>query len=453
MSETASAPLVSFYGDDFTGSTDVMEALTLAGVDTVLFLRPPHERELAMFPGTRAFGVAGIARTMSPEQMEKELPPIFEALRAAGALMFHYKICSTFDSSPSVGSIGRGAEIAREVFGADLVPIVVGAPPLRRYQVFGNLFAAADDAVYRLDRHPTMVGHPVTPMHESDLRLHLAKQTELRIDLVDRLTIAAGSIAVQARLAELQARGAQLVLLDVLTEEDLAAIGETLEAAQRQADSMVVVGSSGVEYALAAHWGRRGAGNQDAFTPSSRPRTQTLGVSGSRAPASDAQVAYALHNGFEGIPVDPVLVTTSEKAREALVRRTEELWAAGSDVLLHTPPKDDANPGPDRDALGRALGYVTSRIVRTLGVRRLVVAGGDTSGLVTRALDILALRMIAPVAPGAPLCTAVSDDPLVDGLEIALKGGQVGQPDYFVDVANRDGGDSDNITRKGKGQS
>src|SRR5688572_12258201 len=119
--------LVAYYGDDFTGSTDVTEALATAGVRTVLFLKPPTPKELAAFPGLRAFGVAGASRTMSPREMDRALPTIFRALHRSGAAIVHYKVCSTFDSSPEVGSIGHVIDLGQRIFHSPTVPLVVGA--------------------------------------------------------------------------------------------------------------------------------------------------------------------------------------------------------------------------------------------------------------------------------------------------------------------------------------
>ncbi len=187
----ANALLLAYYGDDFTGSTDVMESLARAGLRTVLFLQPPTSRQLAKFPGLRAFGIAGGSRSMSPLQMERELPPAFQALKASKAAFIHYKTCSTFDSSPAVGSIGRAIELGRRVFGNRMTPLVVGVPVLGRFVVFGNLFARSglDAEPSRLDRHPTMSRHPVTPMDEADVRHHLARQTKLPVTLVDLLKL------------------------------------------------------------------------------------------------------------------------------------------------------------------------------------------------------------------------------------------------------------------------
>ena len=133
--------LLAFYGDDFTGSTDVMEALTRAGIRTVLFLESPSPEQLQHFEGLQALGVAGVSRTMSPAEMDTELYPVFQQLRALGTPIVHYKVCSTFDSSPSVGSIGHAIDLGQQIFKSPFVPLVVGAPVLGRYCVFGNLFA------------------------------------------------------------------------------------------------------------------------------------------------------------------------------------------------------------------------------------------------------------------------------------------------------------------------
>lgn len=167
---------LAYYGDDFTGSTDVLEAFTAAGVSTVLFLDNPRPQDMARFPNVRCVGLAGQSRGKSPQWMQQELPKALSSLAALGAPILHYKVCSTFDSSPEVGSIGQAIDIGASMMKANWTPMVVGAPRLQRYQVFGHLFAAAQGEVWRIDRHPTMSRHPVTPMHESDLRMHLSSK-------------------------------------------------------------------------------------------------------------------------------------------------------------------------------------------------------------------------------------------------------------------------------------
>ena len=124
---------LAYYGDDFTGSTDVMEALSINGVPTVLFLQPPTPDEVTeRFPLAQAVGIAGVSRSMTPPQMQAELPTIFRALKALNAPINHYKICSTFDSSPMLGSIGYAVDLAAPIFRPQVIPLVVGVPLLKR---------------------------------------------------------------------------------------------------------------------------------------------------------------------------------------------------------------------------------------------------------------------------------------------------------------------------------
>src|SRR5277367_5004880 len=94
------APLLAFYGDDFTGSTDALEAAAMAGAKAALFLEPPDAARLAHHPGIQVVGVAGTTRSLGPDAIEAELRPALTALRALGPRHIHYKVCSTFDSSP-----------------------------------------------------------------------------------------------------------------------------------------------------------------------------------------------------------------------------------------------------------------------------------------------------------------------------------------------------------------
>ena len=183
----------AFYGDDFTGSTDAMESLARGGLRTVLFTTPPDpRRSSATTPALRAFGVAGTT-PVDAAGRDGARRSGRSSRRSSGSAraIVHYKVCSTFDSSPTVGSIGRAIDIGRGVFASPFVPLVVGAPALGRYCVFGNLFAraAGDREPFRLDRHPSMSRHPVTPMDEADLRLHLAKQTKQTIGLLSVLQL------------------------------------------------------------------------------------------------------------------------------------------------------------------------------------------------------------------------------------------------------------------------
>jgi uncharacterized protein YgbK (DUF1537 family) len=241
-------PLVAFYGDDFTGSSAAMEVFAFAGLDSILFLDAPTPARLAQFSAYRCIGIAGIARARPPEWMDENLPPIFDLLAHAGAPLVHYKVCSTFDSAPHIGNIGRAAEIGQKRF-PGWMPMVVADPGMGRFQAFGHLFAHANGVGWRLDRHPTMSVHPTTPMHESDLGLHLAAQTRLPVGLVDFATMKRGG--ADALLAQETGRGAQVVSIDVLDTETLEEAGRLM---WEHRGNRFVVGSQGVERSLVAHW-------------------------------------------------------------------------------------------------------------------------------------------------------------------------------------------------------
>lgn len=429
--------IASFYGDDFTGSTDALEALTVHGLPAVLFLKPPKPAQVARFPACRAVGVAGESRSRSPEWMSAHLPSVFQKLKALGALICHYKVCSTFDSSPEVGSIGRALEIGQKVFAVPYVPVVVGVPRMGRYVIFGHLFARFADRIYRIDRHPTMASHPITPMNESDLCIHLSRQTGKKIELMDILSLQ-GEDAVR-RFVQLLEGNPEVVLFDTLDETSLLQVGRLLWS-YRPRDPSFVVGSSGVEYALSAYWQFTGQLPPRAEFPEVRPVDRLIIVSGSCSPATEKQIRSAIAHGFAGIPVDAAALVsgeTQDNARSALLAKALASLKAGRSVVLYTALGHEGlnNSGTNGGfgvTLGEQLGLLLHKAVRRSGVGRVVIAGGDTSTYAVKQLGIEALTMVSPLIQGAPLCQVhAADDPKIDGLEIVLKGGQVGSEDCF----------------------
>lgn len=416
---------LAYYGDDFTGSTDVLESLALAGIDVELYV---NEVEPSPSPSRRAIGIAGLSRTFAPAEMEQRLPGVFAMLAAKQPRFLHYKVCSTFDSSPTVGSIGRAVEIGRRVLPARWTPLVVAAPHLGRWCAFGNLFARSglDSPAFRLDRHPTMSRHPVTPMDEADLRLVLARQTSLPVTLIELPMVEQGT---EAALSAIEAAPDGIVLFDATTTGHLATIGRVLdELQQRTAAPLFVAGSSGIEAAIvaagvfaASHHGE----HRQAREPV--PPGPLLVVSGSRSPVTSRQIASALHAGFHD---QPLVASGVDAAYDAAVTSATTAHRAGRSVILRPGAGDwSALTG---EALGKLLGQVAGRILDAASVRRVVVAGGDTSGEVARQLGISSLRFMARLAPGAPWCRVQSTRPAIAGAVFAFKGGQVGHDDLLV---------------------
>lgn len=440
--------LVAFLGDDFTGASASMEVLAFAGLPTMLFLEPPSPERLAAFRGHRAVGIATTARSRGPAWMDANLPPAFRLLASLGAPVLHYKVCSTFDSTPETGSIGGAADLAIELLRPGWVPMLVADPGMGRYQSFGHLFAMAGETGFRLDRHPTMSRHPSTPMDEADLNRHLARQTGRRLGLVDFVAAKRGQ--AEAQLDRALADGAEIVSLDVLDRETLVEAGRLIW--ERGGRPVFGLGSQGFEAALVAYWQEAGLlPVQDGAEPPG-PADRIAVVSGSVSPATAGQIAHAEAHGFETIRLDTRLAVDAVLWSQELGRATDAVLAAlgrGRDPLVFTAagPDDPAvaalqdaarTAGLDAEAanerLGIGLGTILCDVVRQGRPRRAVIAGGDTSGRAAAMLGIDALTAIAPLDPGSPLCRAHAVAGGLDGLEIALKGGQVGQPDYFLAV-------------------
>lgn len=448
---------IAFFGDDFTGSTDALETLEEMGLNTVLFTEVPTLEQLEAFGDKQAIGVAGMTRTLPTREIEKELKQVFDLFSKIDIKHFHYKVCSTFDSSPEVGSIGKAIDVGADIFSAHLVPLVVGAPYLGRFCAFGNLFARVGTGqkgeVFRLDRHPSMSKHPVTPATESDLRLHLAKQTQKNITLVDVVQLSQPATVIASQMAGEKPVETEVVLFDVMTEQHLERIGEMLELLSEQYQPLFSVGSSAVSKALCAAWKKTGALSLRVDWPLLKPAKPLLVLSGSGAVVTGRQIEYAFENGFKGVAIDGVALASNPEEYNILSVMEEVLqhMRQGHSVIVHTSiGADDPRMKKTRETLrqrgldaleinaytatmyGKALAQIADCVAQSMALERLVVAGGDTSSLFARQLGIEAVEMVAPIVPGAPLCRIYAQKPYINGMTVNFKGGQVGDLDYFL---------------------
>ncbi|NIO41840.1 MAG: four-carbon acid sugar kinase family protein, partial [Burkholderiales bacterium] len=306
--------------------------------------------------------------------------------------------------------------------------------------------------VFRLDRHPVMSRHPSTPMHESDLRVHLSHQTKTEIGLMSVTDLDGDDSRVDARETEILKSGPGMVLYDALTGEHLSSVGRLIWRHGQRAPHFVI-GSSGVEYALAAHWRTTGViSDQRKVYPAIKPVKQLLAVSGSASPMTAQQIDWAANNGFDCIRIPTEKLAqpaAAEQVQRELVAQGLTSLSGGNSVLLYSArgPDDSsiqatraqlgADKGGSARVLGSAMGRITRELLTKSGLRRVVIAGGDTSSYATQELKLYALEMLGQLTPGAPLCRGYSDEREFDGLEIALKGGQMGKVDYFGMVRGR----------------
>jgi uncharacterized protein YgbK (DUF1537 family) len=301
-------------------------------------------------------------------------------------------------------------------------------------------------------------------MHEADVAAHLQAQTATPTGTLTLNALTSPETARAARDAIVNA-GTRIVAIDAIDDRTLAEVGRLIW--EGRARNPFVVGSQGVEYALVTHWRAIGLIGDALHPPVVTDGGQGVGagrapvvvVSGSASSVTSDQIAWAEANGFGAIPFEAAAVVEgldSPRARDAIDRASE--WAivltrAGLHPIIHTARGSDdlaittgveamARAGVDASTgngrIGAALGTVLDRTLRATGVRRAIISGGDTSGAATRALGIHALEALAPTIPGAALCRAHADDSAYAGLQIALKGGQMGSPDYFGWI--RDGG-------------
>ena len=423
---------IAYYGDDFTGASDTLATATQGGLRTLLFLRIPTSDLLGIAGDLDCIGLAGASRSLGGAAMADELRPAAAWLAGLGAPVVHYKTCSTFDSSPAIGNIAVAVRVLTEAVPGRFVPIVGGQPSIGRYCVFGHLFAAAETGgpVFRVDRHPTMSCHPVTPMTESDLRLHLGRQGLADVAAVPYTAYERGPDALDRVVEQALGEGSRALLFDVTREADLAPIGRTIWR-EAQRGPLVTVGPSGVTQALCAHWGETAA----LAPPSGVARVTAADgpvfvMAGSLSPVTRCQIEAA--SSFVRMPVDATRLARDPDHGAALVRRASEALGSGRSVIAHTTPLDGEPSGQAPGIeVARAAADFVARLLRIVRLRRLGIAGGDTSSWTLRALDVWGLSFVGHLAPGVALCRAHSRDEALDGMELMLKGGQMGPPDLF----------------------
>ncbi len=418
---------LAFYGDDFTGSTDALECLTKAGAKAILFTEAPSLEELKAFPNLDAYGIAGKTRALVPNEMEIELTKAFEQMKNIGSKHIHYKICSTFDSSPEIGSIGKAIDCFKTVFGESLLPIFGGNPALGRYCIFGNLFAqmgiGSTGKIYRINQHPSMSKHPITPMNEADLCIHLGKQTDRKISLLNYIE--------QDKPIEDWPNNHGIYLLDVINENQLLKIADWINANEIKYS----VGSSSVEMAFSKYWHAQQIFSPTINWPTVQKASPLLVLSGSCSPITKNQIAYALAQGFVEMPLQMKTCNGELGSGFSIECNFEEIENAINEnqhVIVHTGKIEQIADPLSAFDIGNLLGHIAKKALEKTNLKRIIIAGGDTSSYTARTMEITAVEMIAPVVIGAPLCKAYSNNKNVNGIEVNFKGGQVGSENYFT---------------------
>lgn len=425
------APLLGWYGDDFTGATDTLAALAKAGRRALLFLDRPYAARLASVGPLDAVGIAGASRTLDPVAMRAALEPVGRFFAALGVRVMHYKCCSTFDSASHVGSIGVAAETLRPFFANPFLPVVGGQPNIGRYCLFSTLFAAAGTGgtVHRLDRHPTMTTHPVTPMTEADLRRHLAAQGLAGMAALHYPDYDLDDAALDARLDRLLETAPSAVLLDIGRGADLATAGRLIwRHAQRS--PLLAVGPSSVAQALTAHWDAESTTPIHAETPLAAADGPVFVMAGSLSPVTRRQIEAS--SSFDRIQADAGRLCGDSAYRERLLAEVAAGLRAGRHTLVWTAPTNAtaADTAQAADVAAATADFVAA-VLRAVPLRRVGIAGGDTSSKAVLAMGCWGLSYRCALAPGVTVSRTHGDDSATDGIELMLKGGQMGADDLF----------------------
>jgi len=441
------APLLGWYGDDFTGATDTLAVLTEGGLRAMLFMGVPSPgqqaaAEKALGGPLEAVGIAGASRSMVPSAMEAELAPVGAFFQSLGSQVLHYKVCSTFDSAPAIGNIATAVKVLGRYKRNPFIPIVGGQPNLGRYCAFSNLFAAAGSggAVERIDRHPTMSNHPMTPMKEADLRRHLALQGLGPIAALHYPVYGESAHAQQGMLQGLLDRKPAAVLMDLTETAQLAAVGRLIwHHAQQQ--PLLAVGPSGVAQALIAHWRETGRLAAKPATPAAaahdlgRAQGAVFVFAGSLSPVTARQVRAA--TSYRLVALDASALMESRDYPAKAQADIGQALSQGQHVLAYTAPADGAAADTKQSArLAPTSALFIKDVIRAQAasgspIRRMGIAGGDTSSLAVKALGAWGLSYRATLDAGVTVSIAHSEDPTLDGMELMLKGGQMGSEDVF----------------------
>jgi uncharacterized protein YgbK (DUF1537 family) len=411
--------------DDYTGASDLANTLTRCGLRTVQTIGVPAT-DLAL-PEVDAVVVSLKSRSIESSLAVSRSRAAEQWLRKRGARHVLFKICSTFDSTDA-GNIGPVMDALRADSGDAIVLVTPAFPETGRTVYQGNLFVGA----VPLNESP-LKDHPLNPMHDSNLVRVLARQSRTQIGLVDLADIARGPEAVRARLAQLSGKGFGAVIADAVFERDLETIGQVA------LDHRMSVGASGIGLGLARALLASGNVTSHATNPISGAPVggPAACLAGSCSQATLQQIARA-EQAMPVLHLDPDQVIAGKgESRRALAWARERLQEGPILIASSSTPEEVAalQLRHGRDAVGHAIEQAMADIAEGLvqsGVRRLVVAGGETSGAVVDRLAIPGFLVGVEIAAGVPVLRAVG----VSGgdMLLALKSGNFGGPEFFSDA-------------------
>jgi len=412
--------LLGCIADDFTGATDLANNLVRAGMRVVQTIGVPPG---ALAAEVDAVVVALKSRTIAPDEAVAQSLDALRWLQAQGARQIYFKYCSTFDSTPQ-GNIGPVTEALMDALGTDFTIATPAFPDNKRTVFKGYLFAG--DVLLN---ESGMQNHPLTPMTDANLVRVMQAQTRRKVGLIDHTVVARGPEAVGERMEQLRAEGVGVAIVDAVSNDDLLRLGPAL------ANMPLVTAGSGVAIGLPANFGLAPSSTTSALPAA--PGLQAV-VSGSCSLATNRQVAHFIASGRPALAIDPVRIAEGVDVAAEALAWAKPLLASGPVLVYSTA--DASAVKSVQGQLGveeagamveRTIAAIARGLVKDLGVRQLVVAGGETSGACVQALGIAQLQIGPQIDPGVPWCHAIAEAAGHAGVRIALKSGNFGTDDFL----------------------
>ena len=416
--------LLGCIADDLTGATDLALTLQREGMRVVQVAGVPTP-DMAV-PEAEAIVVALKSRTTPAAEAIAESLASLDWLRGAGARQFFFKYCSTFDSTDD-GNIGPVADALMAELGTDRSLACPAFPTNGRTVFHGHLFVGET-----LLSDSPMRDHPLTPMRDSNLVSVLARQSKARVELVSHAAVDAGPAAIAARFAELSGDGPMIApmiaVVDAITDDHLRAIGTAAM------DFALITGGSGVALGLPANFRDQGLlAQRDGDAGFDAPDGATVVLAGSCSQATRGQVELAAAS-LPHFVIDPFTLTEDPGYVAGMLDWAAPRLADGPVMLSSSADPEAVAAVQEKfgrfdagERIEQAMGELATGL-RQRGVRRFVVAGGETSGAVVGALGIRALEIGPEIDPGVPWTKSIDEAPVA----LALKSGNFGAPDFFA---------------------
>jgi uncharacterized protein YgbK (DUF1537 family) len=425
--------LLGCIADDFTGATDLANNLVRAGMRVVQAIGVPGE---PLDTEADAVVVALKSRTLPVGEAIAQSLAALRWLQAQGAQQIYFKYCSTFDSTAH-GNIGPVTEALMDALadqpGGDFTIATPAFPDNQRTVFKGHLFVG--DVLLN---ESGMQNHPLTPMTDANLVRVLQGQCQRQVGLIDYRVVAQGETAIRERMAQLRSQGVTVAVVDAISNDDLLRLGPALK------DLPLVTAGSGVAIGLPANFGIVPSSTASALPAATGGQAV---VSGSCSLATNRQVLSFIQSGRPALAIDPLQIAAQDATGVDVVAAAlawaQPLLAQGP-VLIYSSADLSAVKSVQGllgvDAAGALVERTLAAIARglvTLGVRQLVVAGGETSGACVQALNITQMKIGPQIDPGVPWCHAHSDAAGPDGLHLTLKSGNFGTDDFFSKAFTR----------------